>query len=203
MSMSMTTFMTMSQKSNANADTNRLVLVALSGVKNVTDQRKVGQGVSRGRWPAACITTNLTLYNINLVNSLLTHQPASRVESIGVLLVLQWFVSVCNYTQTFHKLYVPCFWVSSVEIIKSSWTFCPPPLLCVCIFEQRVGGTNICWHIYFTLVHFPQRLWKPDDKNSAGEDRDDAVRADRDSADVPLHGQHRGHPRVLFQIPLL
>ena len=31
----------------------------------------------------------------------------------------------CTYMYSIHC--IPCFWLFSVEIIKSSWTFCPPP----------------------------------------------------------------------------
>ena len=54
------------------------------------------------------------------------------------------------------------------------------------------------------LFHIcPQRLWKPDDENAAGQDCHDDVRASWDSLVLPLHGKHRRHLGIILQVYLL
>ena len=56
---------------------------------------------------------------------------------MSVCVIVHTLFKNCTYMYLYSIHCIPCFWLFSVEIIKSSWTFCPPSLLCVCIFEQR------------------------------------------------------------------
>ena len=73
---------------------------------------------------------------------------------------------------------------------------------CPLIFEQETGQRHkyLLTYLFHTC---PQRLWKPDDENAAGQDCHDDVCASWDSLVLPLHGKHRRHPGILLQVYLL
>ena len=73
---------------------------------------------------------------------------------------------------------------------------------CPLIFEQETGHRHkyLLTYLFHTC---PQRLWKPDDENAAGQDCHDDVCASWDSLVLPLHGKHRRHPGILLQVYLL
>ena len=77
-----------------------------------------------------------------------------------------------------------------------------PLSCCPLIFEQETGQRHkyLLTYLFHTC---PQRLWKPDDENAAGQDCHDDVRASWDSLVLPLHGKHRRHPGILLQVYIL